>query len=118
MMTRTEINAFCAAQKGASHVVQWGNADVWKVGGKVFAVCGWNDGRSAVTFKVSPLVFEVLGTAPGIRPAPYLASRGMSWLQVYDDPGLNDAELKEHIVASYNLVVAGLTKKLRAELGL
>ncbi len=117
-MTRDGFNAFCAGLKGASHVVQWGNADVWKVGPKVFAVCGWNDGRDAFTFKASDIAYEVLQDQPGIRPAPYLASRGMKWLQVYDESGLNDAELKEHIVMSYDMVAAKLTKKQRAELGI
>ncbi|SHJ64905.1 Predicted DNA-binding protein, MmcQ/YjbR family [Shimia gijangensis] len=117
-MTRDEFNAFCAALPVTSHVVQWGNADVWKVGPKVFAICGWNDGKDAFTFKVSPLVFEVLGDQPGIRPAPYLASRGMKWLQQYDDPGLSDAELKEHLCLSYDLVAQGLSKKKRQELGI
>lgn len=117
-MSRDEINAFCASRPATTHVVQWRNADVWKVGGKVFAICGWNEGHDAVTFKVSPLAFEVLKDAPGIRPAPYLASRGMSWLQVFDDPGLNDQELRAHILASYDLVIGGLSKKKRAELGL
>ena len=40
-MTRDEFNAHCAAKPAATHVVQWGNSDVWKVGGKVFAICGW-----------------------------------------------------------------------------
>ncbi|RBW52357.1 MmcQ/YjbR family DNA-binding protein [Ruegeria sp. A3M17] len=115
-MTRDEFNDFCANLKATSHVVQWGNADVWKVGGKVFALCGWNDGKDAFTFKATDLAFEVLGSEPGIRPAPYLASRGMKWLQVYDQRGMSDASLREHIVTSYELVVAKLTKKLRAEL--
>lgn len=118
MMTRDEFNAFCGSLKHATHVVQWGNSDVWKVGGKLFAVCGWNDGKDAFTFKASDIAYEVLGDQPGIRPAPYLASRGMKWLQVYDDPGLSDEELKNHIVLSYDMVVAKLTKKLRADLGL
>ena len=46
-----------------SHVVQWGNSDVWKVGGKVFAVCGWNDGQDAFTFKVGDMAWEVLRDA-------------------------------------------------------
>ncbi len=118
MMTRDEFNAFCGAMKATSHVVQWGNSDVWKVGGKVFALCGWNEGKDAFTFKVGDIAFEVLGDAPGIRPAPYLASRGMKWLQVYEEGGLSEASLKEHIEESYRLVVAGMTKKKRAELGL
>lgn len=117
-MTRDEFNAFCQSMKATSHVVQWGNSDVWKVGDKVFALCGWNEGRDAFTFKVGEIAFEVLGTEPGIRPAPYLASRGMKWLQVYEDGALSDDSLKEHIEESYRLVAAGMSKKKRAELGI
>ncbi len=117
-MTRDEFNAYCATKPATSHVVQWGNSDVWKVGGKVFALCGWNDGKDAFTFKVTPLAFEVLGDLPGIRPAPYLASRGMKWLQHYDTPGLSDDELKAHFDISYALVSKGLSKKKRGELGI
>lgn len=117
-MTRDEFNAYCGAKIATSHVVQWGNADVWKVGGKVFAICGWADGRDAFTFKVTPLAYEVLQEQPGVRPAPYLASRGMKWLQNYDEPGLSDTELKTHIDVSYDLVASGLSKKKRLELGI
>ncbi len=116
-MTRDEFNAFCATLKATSHVVQWGNADVWKVGDKVFAICGWNEGRDAFTFKATELAFEVLSDEPGIRPAPYLASRGMKWLQVYDERGMSDTSLREHIVTSYDLVVDGMSRKKREALG-
>ena len=99
-------------------MVQWGNSDVWKVGGKLFAVCGWNNGADAITFKVTDIAFEILPEMEGIRPAPYLASRGMKWLQHYAQPGLSDLELQNHIGYSYDMVVAKLTKKLRLELGL
>lgn len=118
MMTRTRFNAFCGGLPAAEHVVQWGNADVWKVGGKVFAIGGWNEGQDAFTFKVTPLAYEVLRDQPGIRPAPYLASRGMTWLQVHDDPGLPDAELESHLRASYDMALKRLTKKARIALGL
>ncbi|WP_152494418.1 MULTISPECIES: MmcQ/YjbR family DNA-binding protein [unclassified Roseovarius] len=117
-MPRDAFMTFCAALPATSHVVQWGNADVWKVGGKVFAIAGWNQGRVAYTFKASDIAFDVLRDQPGIRPAPYLASRGMKWLQVHADPGLSDDSLRDHLRASYDMVVAGLTKKKRAELGL
>ncbi|MCL6283743.1 MmcQ/YjbR family DNA-binding protein [Ruegeria sp. 2012CJ41-6] len=117
-MTRDEFNTFCSGLKATSHVVQWGNADVWKVGGKVFAVCGWHEGEAAFTFKATDLAYEVLSDEPGIRPAPYLASRGMKWLQVYEERGMSNSSLREHIVTSYELVVAKLTKKKRVELGL
>ncbi|WP_152477147.1 MmcQ/YjbR family DNA-binding protein [Roseovarius sp. THAF9] len=117
-MSRDAFMEFCASLPATTHVVQWGNADVWKVGGKVFAIAGWNDGRDAYTFKASDIAYEVLQDQPGIRPAPYLASRGMKWLQVHDDPGLSDDSLRDHFKASYDMVVAGLTKKKRTELGL
>lgn len=117
-MTRDEFNAFCASLPHSTHVVQWGGSDVWKVGGKVFAICGWADEAPGITFKVTDLAFEVLSNQPGIRPAPYLASRGMKWLQHYAEPGLPDEGLREHIQVSYDMIVAKLTKKKRAELGL
>ena len=117
-MTRSDFNAFCARLKQSHHVVQWGQADVWKVGGKVFAIGGWADGRDAFTFKASPMAFEILQEREGVRPAPYMASRGLKWLQHYDSPGLSDAELREHIIASYDMVVAKLPKKEIERLGL
>lgn len=117
-MTREELNAFCASLPATTHIVQWGNADVWKVGGKVFAVCGWNGDDPAVSFKVTPLVFEVMGDAAGVRPAPYMASRGMKWLQVYSDEAMSAESLQDHIRASYDMIAAALTKKKRGELGL
>ena len=42
----------------------------------------------------------------------------MKWIQHYDAPGLPDDSLRDHIIASYDMVVAKLTRKKRAELGL
>ncbi len=117
-MTRDELTAFCAAQPQATHVVQWGNADVYKVGGKVFAIIGMGESGNTVTFKASEMAFEILSDSPGLRPAPYMASRGLKWIQHYDTPGLSDDSLRAHITASYDMVVAGLTRKKRADLGL
>ena len=83
-MTYDEFNAFCRSLPATTHVVQWGGAEVWKVGGKVFAIGGWSDGREAFTFKVSDIAYEILKEERGLRPAPYLASRGMKWIQRYD----------------------------------
>ena len=118
-MTYEEYNRFCGALPKTTHVVQWGGAHVWKVGGKVFAIGGWGkDGRVGITFKVSEIAFEVLKQQPGLRPAPYLASRGMKWIQHYAAPGLSDTELQEHIRISHEIVARGLTKKKQRELGL
>lgn len=117
-MTKDEFNEYCRSLKATTHVVQWGGADVWKVGGKVFAISGWEEDAPAFTFKVSELAFEVLSDSPGLRPAPYMASRGLKWIQHYATPGLGDDSLQDHIKASYDMIVDKLPKKTRQELGL
>ena len=117
-MNYEEFNHFCAALPATTHVVQWGGSDVWKVGGKVFAIGGWGGEVPAFTFKTSELSFEILKEQPGLRPAPYLASRGMKWIQHYADPGLNDDDLKLYLTESHKIGSLGLTKKKQRELGL
>lgn len=122
-MNRKAFNTFCASLPAATHVVQWGGADVWKVGGKVFAIAGWNNKSNGgktlgVTFKTSDIAYEILKDQPGLRPAPYLASRGMKWIQHYAKPGLPDNELQYYLAESHRIVSRGLTKKKQRELGL
>jgi predicted DNA-binding protein (MmcQ/YjbR family) len=118
-MTLDEYNSFCASLQGTTHVVQWGGAHVWKVGGKVFAIAGWSGGNElAVTFKVSEMAYDVLKEQMGCRPAPYLASRGMKWIQRCRTEAMDDEALKDYLRESRRLVVAGLTKKTRLKLGL
>jgi predicted DNA-binding protein (MmcQ/YjbR family) len=118
-VTRDEYDAFCAGLPGAHHVVQWGDASVWKVGGKVFAIGGWSDApQFAVAFKCSEASFMILKDLPGMRPAPYLASRGLTWVQRTDDRSLGDAELKDYLRRSHTLIAAALSRKEQRELGL
>ena len=118
-MTYQEFNKFCRFFEATSYVIQWGGSHVWKVGGKVFAIGGWGqDGKPAFTFKTSELNFHFLSDQPGYRPAPYLASRGMKWIQQYDVPGTEDDELMYYLTESHRIVSLGLTKKKQKELGL
>ena len=117
-MTYDEFNAFCRGLPATTHVVQWGGSDVWKVGGKVFAIGGWSDGEPAFTFKAGDVAYEMLRDQPGLRPAPYLASRGMKWIQHYSSPGLSDADLKDYLRHSHHIVSLGLSKKKQRALGL
>ena len=118
-MTLDEYNGFCASLPAATHVVQWGGAHVWKVGGKVFAIAGWSDGDGlAVTFKCSDIAFDILREQPGLRPAPYLASRGMKWIQRQTGESMDDEALKDYLRESHRLVVLKLPKLVRKEIGL
>jgi predicted DNA-binding protein (MmcQ/YjbR family) len=117
-MTLDQYNAFCSSLPHTAHVVQWGGAHVWKVGGKVFAIGGWDDGKIlAVTFKCSQMSYELLKDKPGCRPAPYLASRGMLWIQRTSAASLKDAALKDYLRESHRLAAANLTRKKRQQLG-
>lgn len=128
-MTYDQFNAFCGSFPAVTYVMQWGNSHVWKVGGKVFAVGGWekdgssnesrtNEGAPAFTFKTSEQNYGFLSEVEGYRPAPYLASRGMKWIQqISSNPEL-DEQLTYYLSESYRIVSLGLTKKKQKELNL
>ncbi|WP_223669873.1 MmcQ/YjbR family DNA-binding protein [Kangiella shandongensis] len=119
-MTYEEFNDFCQKLPATTYVMQWRSSHVWKVGGKVFAIGGWDKSREqpAFTFKVSEHNYMVLQDQPGFRPAPYLASRGMKWIQQYEVTADTIDELKYYLTESHRIVSLGLTKKKQNELGL
>jgi len=118
-MTPGEFDEICAAFTGAQKVVQWGGAHVWKVGGKVFAIGGWSKGEDmAFTFKAPSQGFEMLCELGGVRPAPYMASRGLKWVQRTDASVMSDTDLKAYLQNSYEMVSVALPRKKRLELGL
>lgn len=115
---KAELHGFCMSLRGATHVVQWGGSDVYKVGGKVFAICSLSrDERLQVTFKASEMSYEMLKAEPGVRPAPYLASRGLKWLQRHDERTLDDRALRDYVRHSYAMVFASLSKRKQSALG-
>ena len=112
MMTREAVQAVAMALPAATHVVQWGGSDVYKVGGKVFAVCGIADG---LAFKVSEIGFMVLtDDGPG-RQAPYFAKG--HWV-IVDIADLDAEDVAGWLATSHSLVVGKLTRAARAGLGL
>ncbi len=116
-MTPQQFNAFCGSLPHSRHVVQWGGAHVWTVDGKLFAAMWEGNGKNAgITFKTSPASFEILGQQPGLRPAPYLASRGIKWIQRHSDESMSDEDLEIYLKGSYDLVVAKLPRKRREAL--
>jgi predicted DNA-binding protein (MmcQ/YjbR family) len=125
-MTLDEYNAFCASLPHTSHVVQWRGAHVWKVGGpsgKVFAIGRWlepdaDPDVSTISFKCSPMSYEMLCGQPGLIPAPHLASRGMKWVQRTGDESMDDAALMDYLRESHRQAGLNLTKKVRIELGM
>jgi predicted DNA-binding protein (MmcQ/YjbR family) len=110
-MNRAEVARIAYALAAVTHVVQWGDSDVYKVGGKVFAIVG-DDGMS---FKVTDIGFLALTEAGPGRQAPYCAKG--QWVNVsYAD--MSRADAADWLAAAHRLIAAKLTKKARAEFGL
>ena len=84
----------------------------------MFAIGGWESDEPSFTFKVTDVAYEMLKEQSGLRSAPYLAWRGMKWIQHFAKPGLSDAELRDYIRQSHVIVSQGLSKKRRIALGL
>ncbi|WP_293901074.1 MmcQ/YjbR family DNA-binding protein [Phenylobacterium sp.] len=111
-MTRAQIEACALALPAATRMVQWGGADVYKVGGKVFAVCGLAGG---LTFKVTEIGFMVLTDDGPCRQAPYFAKG--HWV-IVDLDGLDAGDVGGWLATSHSLVAGKLTRAARAGLGL
>ena len=69
-MTYKEFNRFCRSLAATTYVMQWGGSHVWKVGGKVFAIGGWQDDKPSFTFKVSDFAYEMLKDRLAYAPRP------------------------------------------------
>lgn len=117
-MDRQAFDAYCGSLKATTHVEQWGGASVWKVGGKIFAVCSkWGAGQhTKISFKCSDLSYTILIEQSDIIPAPYLGR--FKWVQVESDDAMSDGDLRDYMKTAYEIVMAKLTKAKRKELGL
>ncbi|MDJ1157575.1 MmcQ/YjbR family DNA-binding protein [Chelatococcus sp. SYSU_G07232] len=116
-MGLARFDATCGALPAATLTIQWGDAHVWKVGGKMFAIGRVEkEGPASVSFKASEMAFRLLPeTTAGIGPAPYLARAG--WLRAA--PGALPPEaLAAYLAEAHRLVAGGLPRRLRHELGL
>lgn len=86
----------------------------WRIGGKWFLLTQLDAPQPRVTVKLDPEVSETLREHyEGVRPAYHMNKRHWSDLVL---GLLGDDFVREHIKASYDLVVSKLPKKLRAEI--
>jgi predicted DNA-binding protein (MmcQ/YjbR family) len=99
---------------GATSQVQWGGEQVYKVGGKMFAVT--DVAATRLSLKVSDIAFEALVESGRARTAPYLARA--RWVRFDDLAALDDAEVEGWLRNAHALVAAKLARKARRELGM
>ena len=112
-MSAEAITRFCKTLKAAECVNTFGpEHDVWKIGGKVFAIV--NVARGSVSFKCADIEAAQMLIEIGVAcKAPYCHA---SWAMVV--PGaMPDAELHARLNASYAIMFKSLPKKRQAELG-
>ena len=99
----------------ATEDIKWKMDLCFSIGGKMFAVFNVDD-VSQISFKTTPATFAMLTKQTGIIPAPYAAR--FHWVSVRDPKALPRKALEELIEESYQLVAAGLPRKVRKKLGM
>ena len=100
-MNAASLRTLCLSLPGATETIQWGDNRVFKVGGKMFAISGY-EADSLYSIKVADDRFLELSDLPGFKPAPYLARA--RWVQV------------DLVREGYEIIFAKLTKKLKREI--
>jgi predicted DNA-binding protein (MmcQ/YjbR family) len=111
-----QVHAYCLSFPHVTEVVLWGNDLVFKIGGKMFAVIGLDPASDhCMSFKCTPEKFAELVERRGIVPAPYVAR--YHWVALEGFDALSEKELKALLRTAYDLVLAKLPKKLKAQLG-
>lgn len=114
-MRLADLRAFALGLPHTTFVKQWGECLVFKVAGKMFLLIALDaDLADAVIFKCTPDEFDGLTEIDSVTQAPYCAKR--MWVRVGDPAALSAAELRRRIRHSYDLVFAGLPKKIQATL--
>ncbi len=105
----------CLSWSATSEDIKWGDDLCFLVAGKLFCVANLN-APLQISFQVKEEEYEELSKSAGIIPAPYMARA--RWIQVHTLNVFNKKQWEFYLKQSYDLKVAKLTKKVRAELGL
>ena len=111
--------AYCLGKPHVEETLPFGpDTLVMKVAGKMFAVTGLDETDFRLNLKCDPeRALKLRDRYPSVRPGWHMNKT--HWNTIFiEETRLSDRELEELIDHSYDLVVAKMTKKRRAELGL
>lgn len=114
LFSRDQFDLALGKLPGVTFVDQW-DARVAKVGGKVFCLLS-DSAPHRLVFKSGETSFDILTELDHVEQAPYFAKR--QWVSVLEDAPLSGEDLYAYVVRSHGIVARGLTRKLRAELGI
>jgi predicted DNA-binding protein (MmcQ/YjbR family) len=112
-MEARELKAACLAWPGAVEDFPFGDeVSVFKVAGKMFAICDLDGDPLQLSLKCEPeLAVQLRATYPAIAPGYHLNKR--HWNTVTLDGSLPDQMVTDMLGDSYDLVVASLPKARR-----
>jgi predicted DNA-binding protein (MmcQ/YjbR family) len=116
-MDAAELRGWCLQHGGAFEDFPFGpEHSVFKVAGKMFALSTLDRTPLEVSVKCEPeLAVELRNSYPAIRPGYHLNKR--HWNTITLDGRLPDQLVRDLIEDSYDLVVSGLPKRVRDQLG-
>jgi predicted DNA-binding protein (MmcQ/YjbR family) len=117
VLSPARLRRSCLALPGAEEQFPFSpEVSVFKVAGKVFALSPLAARPLNVSLKCEPEIAEQLRAShPAVLPGYHLNKR--HWNTVEIDGSLEDRFVLDMIEDSYDLVVAGLPKRVQADLG-
>jgi predicted DNA-binding protein (MmcQ/YjbR family) len=117
VLTAADLKAFCLEQACAEETFPF-NAEVsvFKVGGKMFALCALDADPLSISLKCVPELAVKLRIEHQAITAGYHLNK-QHWNTVLIDGSVPDQLVREMIEDSYDLVRAGLPKAVRLTLG-
>jgi predicted DNA-binding protein (MmcQ/YjbR family) len=112
-MDKHELKAACLELPGAVEEFPFGDeVSVFKVGGKMFALCDLDGRPLQLSVKCDPeLAVQLRAAHPAIAPGYHLNKR--HWNTITLDGSLADQMVTDLLGDSYDLVVASLPKARR-----
>ena len=115
-MNVEDLRNYCLSLKGVEECFPFDEQTlVFKVMGKMFCLSGLEHHPFQFNVKCDPeLAIELREEYSGVRPGFHMSKT--HWNTVEFDGSFDQVKAEEWILLSYNLVIAGLTKKLKQEL--
>ena len=115
-MTYDDVTKHMLSLPGAELSIKWGDDHMFVVGGKMFAGMGPKKDHRGIGFKTDEMSFQILTKKRGITPSKYLARA--HWVTLDRLDRLPDKQLKAYLTRAHAIIATGLSKKLRATLGI
>ena len=115
-MSLAEISEFASDFPGVVEEQPFGpEVDVFKVGGKIFAILSPESSPESISLKCDPeLAIQLRHQYSAVIPGYHLNKR--HWNTVILDGTIADEEIFGMVTHSYEQVIAGLSKSVREEL--